>query len=154
MASSKANVRAIAAPTFHKHPIVAPGRPFLVRSTNDQRSHPPHAASSQNQTDPSHPRPPPSLESDALLLKGNPKSPHNLAVERLAACCGLFATKITRPDLQQIAWWSLRPSRPGRRSPQGCLSRRRDTKGMPLPEVRPGVRGDIHARHRSEFISF
>jgi hypothetical protein len=27
-------------------------------------------------------------------------------------------------------------------------------KGMPLPEVRPGVRDDILARHGSEFISF
>src|SRR6202044_4067689 len=26
--------------TFHKHPIVAPGRTFLVRSTDDQPSHP------------------------------------------------------------------------------------------------------------------
>src|SRR5271154_2814638 len=32
-----------------KHPIVAPGRTFLVRSTNDQRSHPLPRRIAQNQ---------------------------------------------------------------------------------------------------------
>src|SRR5271168_1367379 len=35
--------------TFDKHPIVAPGRTFLVRSTNDQRSHPLPRRIAQNQ---------------------------------------------------------------------------------------------------------
>jgi putative transposase len=35
--------------TFHEHPIVAPGRTFLVRSTNDQRSHPLARRLAQNQ---------------------------------------------------------------------------------------------------------
>jgi hypothetical protein len=40
-------------------------------------------------------------------------------------------------------------SRPGVRASLGVRH-----KGMPLPEVRPGVGGDILARHGSEFISF
>ena len=35
--------------TFHEHPIVASGRTFLVRPTNDQRSHPLPRRIAQNQ---------------------------------------------------------------------------------------------------------
>src|ERR1700730_12947345 len=58
---------------FHEHPVVAPGRAFLVRPTYNQRRHPLPCRIAQNQ--PIHHTqgrlPKRSLESD-LLLKGNP----------------------------------------------------------------------------------
>src|SRR3984893_1581965 len=60
-------------PAFHEHPVIAPGRAFLVRSTYDQWCYPLPRRVAQNQ--PIHHTqdglPKSSLESD-LLLKGNP----------------------------------------------------------------------------------